>query len=294
MLANPERSWERAVTSLDRAEVERRLGPVSEPLEVLSGGLANLNVRVGRDKVIRVYQRDPRAMRKEAALLRRGWRSLRVPRVLSEGDDFLLLEHVAHVPLEGTARHGAALGNALAEIHSLVFATAGFLDDTLKVAEPFPDLVGALADYMAGLFAKPDAPLPRALRERVLRAIEARATELRELARSHVLLHADFKVSNLHWAASDELLVLDWEFAYAGAALSDVGQLLRWKPPREFVEAFAAGYRAAGGTLPEDWELWAAVFDLFNLAGLVARSEAGSRRAEDVTRRVEETLALLR
>lgn len=295
-LPNPERAWERpaGLSSLDRAEVERRLGPVSEPLELLAGGLANLNVRVGRDRVLRVYRREPEALRKEAALLARGWTQLRVPRVLDAGKDFLLLEYVPHGSLEPA--HGAAVGSALAEIHAVAFEKAGFFGvgtggPSLTVDEPVPDLVTALHEHSSGLFDR--APLPVTLRERVQRAVEERLPRLREVAGRHVLLHSDFKVSNLHWAESDELLVLDWEFAYAGAALSDVGQLLRWRPPPEFVAAFAAAYRARGGALPGDWERWAAVFDLFNLAGLVARSERGSSRAHDLERRIEETLALL-
>jgi hypothetical protein len=72
LLPNPEREWERPqrTISIDRAEVERRIGSTTEPLEVLSGGLANLNVRIGRDRVLRIHRGEPGRVAKEAALLR--------------------------------------------------------------------------------------------------------------------------------------------------------------------------------------------------------------------------------
>jgi predicted Ser/Thr protein kinase len=95
-LPNPERRWQRAAEclSLDRSEVERRLGPTSEPLQVLSGGLANTNVRVGSERVLRIYRRDRHALGKEKALLQQSWESFVVPSVLGSGEDFLVLEYV--------------------------------------------------------------------------------------------------------------------------------------------------------------------------------------------------------
>ena len=64
--------------------------------------------------------------------------------------------------------------------------------------------------------------------EPVLKALDGIMPFSEDVHGALVLLHGDFKVSNLHWADSDELLVLDWEFAYSGHALMDVGQLFRW------------------------------------------------------------------
>jgi hypothetical protein len=89
-LPNPERAWASPVVAVRRDEVERRIGPVSEPLEVLSGGLCNINVRIGVDRVLRI-RGDRSALGKEATLLSRPWRSFRTPAVLATGDDYLLL-----------------------------------------------------------------------------------------------------------------------------------------------------------------------------------------------------------
>lgn len=297
LVPNPERAWARpahleaqagAAIDLTRAEIERRIGPFSGEVEVLSGGLANMNVRLGSDRVLRVYRRDPGAAPKEASLLARGWRSFRVPAILAAGEDFLLLEHVPHGSLQDTATCGAAVGRALAEIHGVGFDSAGFLGPDLAVAEPFADCVGALRGYVASVLERLDPALRGELSERVSAFLDTDAGALRARASVPVLLHGDFKASNLHWLASGELLVLDWEFAYAGPSLMDVGQLLRWGPGPEFVAAFADAYRAHA-PLAEEFERWAAVFDLFNLVGLLEGVEPGSRRAIDLRGRILQT-----
>jgi aminoglycoside phosphotransferase (APT) family kinase protein len=294
-LPNPERDWERHVDlgRFDVAELEDILGErIDESVSVLPGGLANTNVRVG-SRVVRFHRRDPSTAQLEACLLAHPWRTFRTPAVLGQRSHALVLEHVEHGPLLGSETHGFAVGRALAEIHSIRFADSGWLaatDGRLEVSERFDDPVGALVTHVRESFADDTCGLAPALRARVIALLEEASPELSALADPSVLLHADFKASNLHWTRDDRLLVLDWEFAYSGARLSDVGQLLRWTPPRDFVEAFASGYRDGGGTLVEDWPRWAAVFDLVNLAGVLTKP--GASRVRDVTRRIEETLGL--
>jgi aminoglycoside phosphotransferase (APT) family kinase protein len=244
--------------------------------------------------VLRVYRRDPLALAVEAALLRRPWKCVRTPEVLLSGEDFLLLEYVPHAPLGDEVEQAEAVGRALAEIHGLAFPQAGLIDATLDLTTPYPDVIGIFSDYALSRLDSAPSDVAAELRPRVEALLVAHAETLRHLARASVLLHGDFKVSNLSWTERDQLLVLDWEFAYSGPSLMDIGQLMRWGPPSSFVEEFARSYRAHGGTLPEDWQRWAAVFDLFNLAGLLAGSEPGSRRATDVARRIVETLGALR
>ena len=294
-LPNPEAAWEppAAARTADAQEVEQRIGTFEGDLTLLGGGLSNVNVLV-EGRVLRIYRRQARAAHLEAALLRQPWSSFRVPKLLSVGEDFLLLEHVAHGPVLGSAEHGAAVGRALAEVHSRSFAQAGFLDAALEVSSPFEDLVTALIDYMRSELARAPTGLDSRLTGQMLSTLIDNAAALREVTGAPVLLHADFKVSNLHWTADHQLLVLDWEFAYAGSHLSDIGQLLRWHPPREFIASFARAYVQAGRGLPPDFEKWAALLDLANLSGLLASlpwSESASRRLGDVQARIAETLA---
>ena len=130
-LRNPETLWSRTATptTIDHAEVERRVGPTTESIEVLSGGFANLNLRVGRERVLRI-KRDALTVAKELALLSRPWRTFRTPSALSSGDDFLVLEYLALAPLPPTA--GAAVGSALAEIHATTYPEMGLLAGTFR------------------------------------------------------------------------------------------------------------------------------------------------------------------
>jgi fructosamine-3-kinase len=292
-LPNPERFWrpragQREATS---AEVEQRIGAFRGSLTSLSGGLANANVLVD-GRVLRIYRRDPGSIGLEAALLRRPWSSFRVPAILATGQDFMLLEYVPHGPLLDSAEHGAAVGQALAEIHALSFEQAGFLAPELGIGRPFPDLVTSLIAYTHSLV--PAVTLGRELAWQLLNALESNAPALRAAAGAPVLLHADFKASNLHWTEDGRLLVLDWEFAYSGSRLSDIGQLLRWSPPAAFVQAFAHGYVEAGGVLPADFRKWAALLDLVNLAGLVTNHSGieSEPRVRDVSERIALTLAI--
>jgi hypothetical protein len=263
-LPEPEAGWDPPppARTVDRAEVERRIGPCAGPLEVLGGGRNNLNVRVG-ERVLRIYRHDPGAAAKEAALLGRAWDSFTVPEVLGRGDDFLVLRHIAHDRLRASAEHGAAVGRALAEIHGVHYDAAGFLDGALQVVRPLPAL-----DPLAAFGVPVD--------------------ELRARLGPPVLVHGDFRSGNLGWAAG-RLLVLDWEIAFAGSALFDLGPLVRWWPPAPFVDAFVASY----GRLSDDWRRWADALDLLNLVSKRARAWAGTRRAHDLDRRIAATRAAL-
>jgi len=301
-LPNPESRWERAPTlvSVDRGEIERRIGPFDGHFAVLPGGLANVNLRIA-DRVLRLYRREPGAAATEARLLVRGWKNFRVPEVFQTGEDFLVLEYIELGPVLGTREHGAAVGRALAEIHSVAFESSGLFDASLRVRHPFGDVATALAEHARSSLRPDRSGLSPALSTEVVQFLDSQLPALRAVAGVPVLLHGDFKPSNLHWTHRGELLVLDWEFAYAGSALSDIGQILRWAPPEAFVDGFAEAYGANGGRLVADWRRWAAVFDLVNLAGLLANLDASepdasresrASREREIRRRVEETLGL--
>ncbi len=76
-----------------------------------------------------------------------------------------------------------------------------------------------------------------------------------------------FRVT-LTWQVSG---LLDREAAACGATLWDVGSLFRYSHRYgvEFREGFARGYRAAGGTLPEDWWRTARLLDATRLVAIL-------------------------
>lgn len=171
---------------------------------LLPGGLANLNIRVGREWVLRVYERDPAALAKERLLLERGWQRFRVPRIVDHGADYLLLEHIELRPLRDSADHGESVGAAAAEIHGVCLDTSGVLGPDLAVTEPLPDLRAYVEGRMVEL-----GPEWQQLRTPIVQALQDVDSKT-EVSRAPVLNHGDFKPSNLFLGPSNELVVLDW------------------------------------------------------------------------------------
>ena len=143
---NPETKWhaEHRKPKIVVTEVWQRIGQTNEEISCLSGGLANATFCVGGNRVLRIYQRDARALPRERELLSREWKSLRVPRLLDEGSDFLLLEYVPHQPLENSSQHGQAVGAVLG-FNGLEFAghqIEGLLPGGVPQLAVFPDQRG--------------------------------------------------------------------------------------------------------------------------------------------------------
>jgi Ser/Thr protein kinase RdoA (MazF antagonist) len=255
-------------------------------MSVLGGGLRSLNVRVG-DVVVRLPH-DVSQLAKEAAAMRSAAGAARVPRVLAESAGALVLEHVPHQELPANADAGERVGAAAAAIHRHRFAASGMLDARLAVLSPFTTAYDGLRAWVDGVIDRTVAPALGELAAPVQRLWDAQADRLR--SEPPVLAHADFKPANVKWLAErSEVLVLDWEFAWAGPALMDLGQMVRWDPPEEFVAGLERGYRAAGGPLPTDWRRVAEVLDLFNLVAMLEGDD--ERRRSDLRGRIRATLA---
>lgn len=285
-LPNPERAWTSQREPLRIRElIESRLGSAGTEAQLLDGGHANWNIKVTPDRVLRIYRRDPEALQKEQNLLSRPWRSFRVPEIAESGSDFLLLEWIELRPLQDRAEHGRKVGAAAAEIHGIRFDRPGLLDADLEVVAPLPDpeaYVVSRLEALGGSWGALEAPILSAL---------AQLPDLGSMSPVPATLnHGDFKASNLFLGPEDELVVLDWEFAFAGPRLMDLGQLLRWGASEAFRAAFEQAYRSHGGSLPDRWERSASVLDLLNLVGLLRPAEGASPRSADIRDRIEATV----
>jgi len=296
-LTYAEAGWERTVAlpSVDDSFFKARLARwpdlAARSPAVLGGGLRSLHVRLGDDVVARLAVASGSDLVREAKVLRAMHGRVRVPRVVDAASDVLLLEFVPHEELPATADAGAAAGRAAALVHARTHPVAGFLGSDLEVASPMADPLGALREHLESALRGAAGRTLGPLAARVRATWDASVAALAAACRRPVLLHGDFKPANVKWLPRErDVLVLDWEFAWAGPALLDVGQMRRWGVPAEFDDAFARAYVAAGGSLPGDWRRTAEVLDLCNLVGLLDHPEPAPVRDADLLARIATTV----
>lgn len=300
--------WTRRVAALtpsvDLVEtvLSETIGAVTvEAVVPLHGGLANTMLRcdlAGRASVVlRVYQRDPAVAAKEAAVVRRvAAAGVPVPDLLWQGETRLGVASVFAyvegqrldqvVPDRGL---GCALGRVLAALHAIRFPRTGFLDAHLSVCEPLDMSGRGLADFVEwclanGARAHLGGDLTVALRDGIARWIP----RMDAWAAPACLTHADFGATNLIIRDGHVVAVLDWEFALAGVPFGDFGNLLR--PPLGavpgFADAVAAGYRGAGGDLPDDWLARSWLSDLTAWTEFLTRPGASAALIADARKHI--------
>lgn len=272
------------------ALVRPALGEVRvNAIETLGGGHSNTNLRLKFDAephsvVLRLYQRDPKEARKEAAISALVAPAVPAPRYLhvgaraSNGQTYAVVEWVDGEPLAVVARHatdselsamGRSIGAVLAAIHAHTFEQAGLLDGDLKVT-PFPG-GKSLSSFLEMSFR--GIARERAGEELAERAITfARRNDHRQEVWNHPprLTHFDFGSTNILMRRDASVAgIVDWEFAASASPVADFGNLLR--PPlgqsADFAQGVERGYRDAGGFLPDHW------LELTRLADIAAWTE---------------------
>ncbi|WP_329625276.1 phosphotransferase family protein [Streptomyces sp. NBC_01255] len=193
-------------------------------------------------------------------------------------DGIPLSQVLADGPASGEARElGRAVGAVLARIGRVNLPRPGaFADPSLVPAPdgtpPLGDLPGFVDRCLA---AAADGPL-NGTDAAVLRALARQgARTLAAVVGERSLVHCDFNPKNLlverragRWEVA---AVLDWELAFSGSPLFDVGNMLRFahEYPPAFATGFVEGFRAGSGRLPGDWLRISRTLDLFALADIL-------------------------
>lgn len=201
------------------------------------------------------------------ALLYRFIEGVPLSQVLAEGPD------------SGEAQAlGRAVGRVLARIGRVGLPRPGvFADSSLVPAPGSEATLGDLPGFVERCLVTgaPDGPLSGA-DSAMLRALARRGPlALTAVAGERHLVHGDFNPKNVlvqrragQWAVA---AVLDWELAFSGSPLFDVGNMLRFahEYPPTFATGFLDGFREGNGQLPADWLQLSRTLDLFALADIL-------------------------
>jgi aminoglycoside phosphotransferase (APT) family kinase protein len=193
------------------------------------------------------------------------------------------------------------LALAAARIHDLRFAQCGLLGPGPKVTEPFASYATGTVGFMqscldnANLQRRADADRCQRLHHCL-----THRQDLHEPSVTHRLCHSDFNQKNFlvrrnangrhHLTA-----VLDWEFAFSGSSVIDIGNLLRFEHESPAVESswFADAYRAAGGHLDKAWREQALFADLLAQCAFLINHEELPNTFRTAIGVIDRTLAVL-
>ena len=297
-----------AIPADELAALARLAMPGIDPkqLQPLIGGFRNWNYRVDTplgSRVLRVYARSDRAAWKERRVAELVAPEVGTPKyidILEAGDRVVAVREF----VEGTALHeliqagivvGAdvarEVGRTLAAVHRIEFDEFGELDASLNIGERY-DVSGAgIAAYVRRTLAASACGerLGTALTHELLRTLDTSSCLLDAWRGRPVLAHSDFGPTNLVLSSDGSVSVLDWEFACSATPALDFGNLLR--PPladnEGFADGLAAGYRAAGGYLPENWRRLAVLVDVVAWVSFAAGPQIHELVLADARDRIE-------
>jgi aminoglycoside phosphotransferase (APT) family kinase protein len=269
---------------------------------VMTGGLINEMYRLEiegfeQPLVLRLYARDPAACQKEFDLHRLVAERVPVPEILyaatSEAEGVaphLLMRWVkgetfrqlkARRDPREIAEAAYSIGETLARIASFEFASPGRIGPGLVIGAPLLEPNHGAAKFVESCLGSPESQrrLDAPLGEQVRQFIWTWAPEMALLDAERRLVHSDFGGPNLlvdqvdgRWRVSG---VIDWEFAFSGPPIVDVGHMMRYeRRGRPLVEPwFSEGFLTGGGTLPADWRDLARAVDLMALVEFFTRPE---------------------
>jgi len=271
-------------------------------VEPLSGGLINANFKVQLEGlsdsfVLRFYVRYPGACQKEIDIYRLISATVPVPEVIAarpEGSEvtgpFAVLRYVEGIPFRQLRRTRKApaiasaafeIGRTLAAIGKYQFEQPGWFGPGLKIGGRFIEGADSVARFVDLCLASDN--LQRRVTSELVKRLHDFAWQwspgLAWIEEECRLVHSDFGSRNLlvrevdgQWRVA---AVIDWEFAFSGAPLFDVGNFLRYERSQQpLVEPhFSRGFSEGGGKLRDDWRQLARVIDLGALCEQLTRDE---------------------
>ncbi|TMU87532.1 aminoglycoside phosphotransferase family protein [Bacillus sp. BHET2] len=286
-------------------------------VQILSGGLNNTNIKIitnSKDQfVLRIFDKNNESIKIEKEILTLLKDRVPVPQVLYSdfsctvfNKPFVLMNWKTGIQLSevlqknSTLQSGAAttVGSTLACIHKIRFPHSGFFNDKLEVKENvrissdlFLQLIrGCIHDGYGKRHLGPD------LSDKILSFTNENGHLMDYLGDQNSLVHSDFNPLNILVNEKVDSLtisaILDWEYAFSGSPLTDIGNMLRYEgiTTKGLLEPFIVSYIKSGGSLPEKWLRKSKLLDLLALCDLANSRECGVVRIMDIKRLVLRTL----
>ncbi|HLD95103.1 MAG TPA: aminoglycoside phosphotransferase family protein [Alphaproteobacteria bacterium] len=299
---------------LSRAYPDQKLALI----ELISGECANLNYKIQLENnknplILRVYLRDKEAAYREQKLAELLRKIVPVPLTHYigevEGHHFAITEFMQGLSLRdlllGDTPHDLSaimheVGKILSKITAHEFSRAGFLNKDLDVI-PYEstDVIKFVQDCLTHSTVL--SVLSAEVISKIQKAIEQYAY-LFPTDNEHCLVHGDFDPANIlvdkingAWVVSG---ILDWEFAFSGAYLWDVANMLRYahKMPLEFQNTFIDALEKNSIKLPAHWRTTIHLLNLSSLLDLLKRSDSQNHpnRCDDISKLIDHILSELK
>lgn len=271
-----------------------------ESYEIVSGGCANLNIKVKQKNkktpvLLRIYLRDKEAACRELKISEMLQDKIPVPKTYLV-DDFQEYKFAICEFVEGITLRDLLLSNKKFSMNSIMYSCCEILAVLAKISFPkaglFDKNIDVVTDFASDEFIiyMQDCLNREIVREqlgsKLVLEIESLFAEKKRFLpkgdEAH-LVHADFDPANIlvrkvegSWQI---VSVLDWEFAFSGSTLHDVANMLRYAHhmSAEFEDAFLQGLRENGIFLPYDWKITINLLNLGSLIDCLARSDSEKR-----------------
>lgn len=294
--------WERfrQPVALDKAQASRLIEPYCsasiKSFHLLSNGCANTNYKVLFEKenlpplVLRIYTRESASLQREIDLQKFVANQIPVPIYLYSDSSLTLCSHpyaliewidgilMRDVVLANDAKAIAQCsfeaGKYLAMARNIHFESGGFFEDGLRVRPFSPDeeYIPFASKMLEDKIVKES--LGPTLHQATCLLLENNIPLMPPSNEPANLTHADFDPANIivkqeesgKWRIG---AILDWEFAFAGTYLLDMGMMLRYshRLPATYEQKFVAGIEQHH-TLPKYWKKQAKLMDLLCLLQL--------------------------
>ncbi len=264
-------------------------------VEMISGGCANLNIKIQIDNeplyILRIYLQEKEAAYREQKLGQLLGATIPLPNIIFIGDyetyRFAIVKFIPGITLRdlllstrpyNIKRIMENVGMILAKIHSHHFSAPGLFDKDLNIV-PLSS-TETYSSFFQNCLMHPT--VMEILSKDFISKIKFVFDEYRSFfpnITNNSLVHADYDPANIlvikkqgEWKIAG---IMDWEFSFSGSSLWDVANMLRYahQMPINFQESFLHGLESNGYKLPKSWQTSVHLLNLLSLLDCLERCQ---------------------